>query len=458
MITLHDISFNPFDRNIEELEPTNLALLTEVAEGWYIEYKKEMVTSKNIAKSISSFANHYGGWIFYGVEESDDGRNLAGAFPGIEISEVSLLVNRIRDAVRNSINPTPFYRYRILDGPCEEIGLRSGRSIVIVSVSMGANAPYIHSDGRIYRRIADSSDPKPETDRFILDQLWQRGEVSRNILSSLLESKPLLSDAEEKSLSYINLFLLPDPFNSSGSISKLKFEEFIEIMSAKSTKPGIPCDNFFTMSDGFVGRQVNTNDPYIMVFTWKYFYNGSSIISIPFSSASVEDVCVRRWLHGYEQEARMITQLRSQNFKLGRILDVNILYNVILGVLELQLRLMRQAGLKGAYYAKAALHNIWRKIPYLDTESYIEFIQEHGIPLIQTNDEFAPPGQSYESLRIISKAKDSKRGDQFSINATDTFRFIADIGYALGLSPLVSLSDKMDWLKVMERVAKRNRS
>jgi predicted HTH transcriptional regulator len=77
------LAYNPFNCDIDELTPDHLAVLRDTSEGWYIEYKREASKTRDIAKSLSAFANHYGGWIFYGIVGSDDGRNTAESFPGM---------------------------------------------------------------------------------------------------------------------------------------------------------------------------------------------------------------------------------------------------------------------------------------------------------------------------------------------------------------------------------------
>jgi predicted HTH transcriptional regulator len=57
------IPFNPFVKKLEQLESSDLAILKEVAEGWYVEYKSILLDTRKIAKSIAAFANHYGGWL-----------------------------------------------------------------------------------------------------------------------------------------------------------------------------------------------------------------------------------------------------------------------------------------------------------------------------------------------------------------------------------------------------------
>ena len=76
-----NLLFNPFDSAFDEFQPADLGKLLTVAEGWYIEYKGGLVSTKSIAKSLAAFANHYGGWIFYGVGEAGGGTHCAGYIP-----------------------------------------------------------------------------------------------------------------------------------------------------------------------------------------------------------------------------------------------------------------------------------------------------------------------------------------------------------------------------------------
>jgi hypothetical protein len=449
---LSNISFNPFNRDLEELEPSDLAVLREKAEGWFIEYKSEVVSVKKIAKSLAAFANHYGGWIFYGVKEADDGSHLAGSFPGLDRQEVLSLIESIRNAAKDVVSPSPYYDHKILDGPCSEIGLLDEKSIVVVAVPSSPDTPYIHSDGRIYRRIADSSDPKPETDRFTLDHLWQRGQRARDKLASFLEKEPILSEAESER-SFIDIFLLPDPLGASGQSSRLTFSRFVELMSDPNA-PGInmPYDNFYTMPDGFIGRWVGTNPPFNLVVTWRHFRNGFSLVSIPFSSVKLDTPFVEEWLHSYEQEKAILELIHRGRYHYGHLLNINQLIFLVLAVVRQQKRLMEEGKIREPLYAKAALHNVWRRIPLLDTETFIRFTSEYGLPVIQFNDEFAPPDKTFESLRRIPE-KESPEGDHpMVIQGRESALLVADILDALGLpaeeilgSPTEEFLAEPDW-------------
>lgn len=443
------ISFNPFNKNLEKIVPDDLAVLRNVAEGWYIEYKGQLVSLKSIGKSISAFANHYGGWLFYGIEEANDGSKTAGNFPGLDQSEVASLIEQIRNAVKDVINPSPYYEYKILTGPSTQIGLPDNKSVVLVLIPSGPNAPYIHSDGRIYRRVADSSDPKQETDRFILDQLWQRGQNSQAKLASFLQTKLTLSKGEDE-VSYFELFLLPDPLGASGQRSNLTFDQFVELMTDTAT-PGVSilCDNIYTMADGFIGRQISTNDPYNLVSTWRHYRNGFSVVSSPFSSTLIDGISDGGWLYGYKHEIAFLKLIRDRRHSSSYLLDINQLLLVVMGTINQQRLLMEYGGIKGPLYAKAVFRNIWRRIPFLDTERYIRLVSKLGFPIIQFTDIFAPSDTTFDSLVLIpeNEKQDEEKQDKNEpvlSQARSAGYILGPILNAVGVSIKAVLPDESD--------------
>lgn len=441
-----NVPYNPFSCELEEVEVGSLAVLRSVAEGWHVEYKRESVPTKSIAKSLSAFANHYGGWIFYGIEE-EDSSNYARAFPGIEKNEVGKLLDNIRNAAKDSITPEPYYEYKVLDGPALNIGLDHNRAIVIVVVPSGPDAPYIHADGKIYRRIADSSDPKSETDRFVLDNLWQRRKSARDKLATFLDSTPLVSQGEEQT-SFIHLFLLNDPLGIHQQHRRIKFDTFIELMSNPLPDGvSISLDNFFTMADGFIGRDVNTNDPFKMVLTWKYFFNGNSVISCPFSSSS-ELNKENRWLEGYKYADEFIAELEARGHETYWVLDINPIFMIIPAIIKQHKNLLKEAGYKGEVYAKAMLENVWRRTPFLDTSAFIQFIKDRGLPVIQFESEYAPSGVTPESLLPIPDREESKQEYMVSQFA-EAAELLVHTSFALGIPDIVLTSG--EWYEAANR-------
>lgn len=64
----------------------NTLIDNEVKEGFYIEYKSDFQKPPKIAKSITSFANTYGGWYFIGIDDEEK-TNIAKSIAGFDINK-----------------------------------------------------------------------------------------------------------------------------------------------------------------------------------------------------------------------------------------------------------------------------------------------------------------------------------------------------------------------------------
>ena len=61
--------YSPFPCTFKEIAVEHLAHLKTASEGWNLDFKEQVPTHESAAKSLSSFANTYGGWIVYGVRD-----------------------------------------------------------------------------------------------------------------------------------------------------------------------------------------------------------------------------------------------------------------------------------------------------------------------------------------------------------------------------------------------------
>ena len=216
--------YTPFDIDFREVTQTHIAGLREVAEGWYVEYKSETPRPRELAKSLSSFANRYGGWLFLGIQE-DPADNTAAGFPGMPDSSVTSDVQLLRDASKDLLQPSVPFFHHVLSGPLEELSLPEGRSIVIVRIPEGASTPYVHNDGRICVRTGDSSSPVIEHDRATLDLLRRKSEEKESLLREFIDRSPVVSE-DEKDTPYLHLAICSDPFQVLGHWYRGSFADF----------------------------------------------------------------------------------------------------------------------------------------------------------------------------------------------------------------------------------------
>ena len=398
--------FTPFNKEHGDISAGDLESLREVSEGWYVEYKSQLPSTRGLAKSLSSFANQYGGWLFLGVGEAPTSQT-AGTFPGIDNEELPEVLESLRNAAKDIVRPQLAYQHHVLEGPVDTIGLSSNRSVVAVRVPEGANTPYIHNDGRIYIRVGDSSSPIPATDKSTFDLLYRRGEDRRAYLEELIERSPTVSKAEEHN-SYLQLNILSDPYQTLGHWYEGTYSEFCATMSGAR----IPFDNIYTAPQGFIARQIGANDRYFRLLTWEFSRNCNSFVTIPITTLSLQDLDPTLAIDQsakcdpYTIGEEFRSSLVSKGLGASRILNLNLLLSLVGVVISRHRSIVGQANVRGPFYIKARIENVWRAIPFVDIVEYMEHVKKFDFPIVQASDLMVPAGTSLNSFVVSPELQD----------------------------------------------------
>lgn len=426
--------FNPFRKPIDELRAVDLLVLKTVREGWHVDYKKAVDREPSkAAKHISSFANHFGGWLFYGVDQTRDaeGKNVAGEFVGVPLSRVSGDLESLRNSVAQHMSPPCYYREKVLEGPCAEIQLLEDRAVIVIEVPMGARPPYVHSSGSIFRRIADSSEPKAETDRSTLDLLWERSRGHRDNLKHMLRTSAELP--AYNSVPHLHLFFSPTFYGEPSPGISLNFDRFAEVMSSGDDgKTGLPFDHIFPSINGAVARQVLGNSFDVPSVTWRYSLDGSSVVSMAFSTFALSGnptaLQLRGFLSGHQHVDAFVS--RALEITRGSVVDLSAFFFNLLSVLYKHWRLAREHGLTGAFYVRGRIDNAQNAIPYVDTPGYAEFVRKWGLPVVLDN-VIELPFRCVEDPIVLSAPVPDAEGD--GLGATGHGVLISEILASFGL-------------------------
>mgnify|MGYP001184366901 CR=1 FL=1 len=373
--------YSPFDKQVRDLQTADLKALKHASEGWYIEYKQESPNAAALAKSLSAFANTYGGWLFLGVQEESKVNPVAGAFPGVPRDDVDSILQRLRKSSTDHLNPTPHFETKVVWGPDSDIGLPENHAVICVWTPRSSTAPHVHKSGQIYRRVADASEPKAENDRFILDQMWRRADDLKRSHREWYDRDPELS-TNEKSLPYVRLMLIADRWEERDIWIG---EDDAKIRAALGETGGvssIPFDTVHTSGSGYIGRQLNGNDPQNLSLTWRLGRNlvNDVFIPLPLFQPNHRDLLTLD-LSGYEHTQRFIALLGRYSTNALRVVDLNYVFNILVGVAEIQERLCKLADWTESYHIKVKLLNCWRTIPYIDVSDALAKFEEHGLPM-----------------------------------------------------------------------------
>jgi hypothetical protein len=377
---MYDYPYNPFAKALQTVTADDLAALVHVAEGWYVEYKRAPIAIPDIAKQLSAFANQYGGWLLFGVEAADRSR-MASAFPGMSDSETGALSLRIREATSSHIAPAVLYEEHVVRGPCKPINLKEGHSILIVGIPQGVDPPYVHSSGRIFRRLGDQSKPKEETDRHSLDLLWERGKRFRRKVSRRFRAIPELPEAQRDS-AWAFVFLAPD-LRLAAPDTLLSFDEFRTLAMNRGNTiagPSAPLEEVRSTQLGYAARQVERNNPELATMTFRWWHNGVVRLDIPINTWSSDDF-LRHGGH-YKCGNDFLHQLHSQHHDNAQICDLSMLVMGLIALGNLYRHLLTCTGDKRRLFATFELHNVFYRIPFFNSARYISRCQSDGVPII----------------------------------------------------------------------------
>jgi hypothetical protein len=380
--------FNPFGKKFTELTEDDLQILRKVSEGWYIEYKSIIPEAKKIAKSVASFGNSYGGLYILGIEA--DKNNCAINFPGVDIK-----LDIIHDAVKGNINPFPYF-------DCYTIGLKNGKSIIIITVEEGFEPPYIHNDGRIYRRQESSSDPIPETNRYSLDQLYNKSQEHKEKLENFRTIDYGICKGEEN-WSYLNGYIntkqlertiITDlhTFDFQKKIINLFNEEFnIDEAAVGQINGRMLFNNVTAFNNSIIIRNIS-NIAY-NTLTIELFSNGCMKFMLPITVRPISNS---------RSYSRILEYCRKHNIddddlKLIKWVPISNLCTELIGVFIKYFKFLKEYDCFDDIEFVFEGQNIWRVCLFSDEEEYFDYIQEYSLPIV-IKDNIVYPEKPYQII------------------------------------------------------------
>jgi len=388
------MTYNPFNKPIHELTAADLdKLITdEVAEGYWIEYKSEFQSSKKIARSIASLANTYGGWYFIGVE-ADKTKNAATRACGFNSSDVSDPIAKIRDSIKSNIDPVPVFYTRL-------ITLSGDLAVAVVFVPDNQETPFITKDGRIYRRVSDSSDPVHEDNRYAIDRLVDNGREIAKRFEEFCKDDRTFSQSEEGQ-GWVNVFLFPHPLGAVQRFDMLSTEGIEELIQLSQNSIKIFLDRSsevgygnLPLNSGQLGfgsvklRQIESSKVGFNSLTVELFADGRAKFFIPLQylpdlhQMPIENLRspkVRQVLDNLRQSDKKFDTLVLRYF------DIQHTIASVMNLLNFyQEFYSKEAGLTSLRVA-ITMNDVWRSVPFCDIDQWGTHVEKLGLPVLNSS-------------------------------------------------------------------------
>lgn len=397
---MYSYPFNPLRKPLDNVAAEDLVRLREVAEGWYVDYKSEGLGISDLAKHISAFANQYGGWLYFGVKEANDGSRRAGTFPGIPTEDAQALSLRIREAISTHVSPPLLYEERVIGGPCEAIGLPEGRAVLIVGIPQGVDPPYIHSSGRIFRRLSDQSKPEAEKDRHALDILFERGKRYREKITERLRRTPELR-REQSDSPFVFVYLTSDlRLPEAGKIlSMAKFRDICRNKDGAQSPISVPLDQVRAADFGFIARQVIDNDPEFAGLGIRWWHQGVARLDIPVNVWPGDEFQMRT--PKYKHSEAFADELAAQHLSSRGVCDFAFLVQAVATLTNVFFLLRECTGDFRPAYAACELRNLFYRVPFFNSAAYINKCREDGIPLLTERTIVFPERPYFDNMFLL---------------------------------------------------------
>lgn len=408
------MDYSPFTKPVDALTAADFSCLRDVREGWFVEYKRAIVSGAAAAKSVSALANTRGGWLFYGIDAPSASVGCATSFPGIPKQDLPSLLQRIRDGVTAHLSPSPFFEIKVVDGPSPELSLLDDRSLIAIHVPSGRRPPYLHTSGVVYVRVGDKSDPVRENDRTRLEELFERARRSKERIDRLLARTPLGWEQEP----FVQIFALPDPHRERRWLHEIDFQRFTQIMNPEyqptklqtetdlSHAMAMPFPIAQTAKGEFIARQANPG--LLHSLTWRFSRYGESTISLPLSTRTVRSAAdITAYLDGYKHAEAFVAAWEHAKVGECRIVDFTLAC-AVMGIVFTRVHDLIDAcrfeGFTGKIFSKIILYNVGNVLPFIDTPPFVEHVSKFGLPVVQ-DDVISLPGDERDDFMALGPWK-----------------------------------------------------
>jgi predicted HTH transcriptional regulator len=378
--------FGPFGKSFREVKKEDLEVLKSVAEGWNVEYKKVKLNGKSIAKSISSFANSHGGIYFIGIE-SDSSNNCAKNIIGVDDSP-----DVIRDSVRGNLQPFPYFE-------AFSINLSNGKKVLMAVIPEGRNPPYIHSDGRIYRRQEAASDPIPANNRYTIDELYRKALKYEEELEKFRDFD-LTFCRGEGDIPYLEIYVNTVPFNHfiiTEFFQRENLEKILQQFNGDFTiTENVSGNNYISFNGNMKFDSLNT---YYNSVSIRYLeqqdlaYNGLTVeIDISGNLKLLIPLNQKKYYSEFfaERYTNVITRSQENSISSIRFLDARQIFGAILGLINNYVKYLDEKGYKDELELKLRLRNCWRTAIYIDNQKFIAHVENFGVPICMKTEQYFP--------------------------------------------------------------------
>jgi Putative DNA-binding domain len=406
------VPFNPFTKDIGTAltaQDLNELLTKEVAEGLYVEHKETFPSNDKIGNSLASFANSYGGWYLVGVA-ADNTKNTPTAICGFRVVDYPDPIAKVREIAKSRIDPTPAIEPQL-------VSLTATHSVLVARIPGYQDKPFISTNGRIYRRQADSSDPISERDRYAIDKLYEEGREPAKDFEHFVQDD-LNSDDDYEG--WLKIFLAPSPERISAKdiwtfdtandlLERSRQPRNIPMFGVKEITGNAPYTSCQPSHESLVLSQRPVLQPSSVSPRLELFNDGRGKISCPlvFSSLPTDEEIAAFTSEEVRDVFRALRRSGNVDANGLRFLDAGLLFATLGTQLSFYLEWLANKGTISDFRVAARLLGIRKVVPFFDSEDWAEHVNKYGFPISERKEISIPSGRKRSLLWDASPDADA---------------------------------------------------
>lgn len=375
--------YNPLGVSLHAAQPIHFDGLATVAEGWFVEYKRQMTQAKEISKEVAAFANTRGGWLFVGLDEKPGERTPSGG-PGVLLAEAGKVSDSLRDAIHHHISPVPDFEIKVTPGPIPALAIPEGFALVTCFIPQSSTAPHVHSSSRVYVRVSDKSTPQELSDRTALDELYARSASGLKSLNQELDRLWSNMAARDRAAPFIHVAIVPRFVDSGHTPDMVSYADFA---SAIDNAGGVELPDRHSTDLGFAAtnrRQQNRFGGDALEI--EYSLSGSIYLTAPLSYAAVLRESVETSppdmppFMTTEHANRFADILADLRFDAIDVVDLTHLASILLSVELIAQSLWRLHADPAKFFVRIRAFNMAGRSPFFASTTYLDFVSTNGLP------------------------------------------------------------------------------
>ena len=441
-VTMHPI----FRRGLDTVSSADLPEIKQLEEGWFVEFKSRCPDSQKLAKSISSFANAYGGLLIIGAEEGAKTRRLEKFMP-MSMDMADNTKTKVRQAVEAHLQPPPVFFMKSLELPaisCESID----RWILLIHIPKGERAPFLHSNGCVYTRKGDSSSAMPLTDLGLLDRLWSECRYTQEKLKNRID---FLCSQSPRKVPKVELIISAETdYCEESETPRVTFTEFQSIALAPSREGATPLfNNAYPLDSSFIARYVERSaDATSLLWDFDYLRN-LHYIALPLATHIWTGNAFEDSRSGHQALTVLTKYLSNQEIKKDIfIVDFTPAELMIAIILHKVKELHRTAGQPPSRLClNARVSGVRQSVVFVDLPRYNDHIKISGLPFVHREIGFLYPIDKPEPERWFQVKQEQPHTAENvpgGLDVANSMALFVLLAESLGISNLVTFgSDKL---------------